>query len=452
VRAQTAVNEAESRMWKSQMPGSDSISVWHALKSGRVQGHARYFFMTTDNQLYSDYYAHALGLAARYSSASYHGFSLSVGGSAVYNVYSSDLTKHDEASNQLSRYELGLFNILHPKDKGLLFRLEELNARYHHKQSTLIIGNQLLNTPFINLQDGRTRPTEVQGLYFTSTIKSSKIEAAFLNRISPRSTLHWYPVDQSIGLYSQGVNPDGSKSNYSGNLSSAGVFYAAVHTAFNDQLKLHAWNQLVENIFNTTMLQSDYSFNPGSKHIFSMSLQVIRQDAMGNGGNFDPAKTYFPKGGHSLSFGGMVSVKSGAFKTTLNINRITAAGRYLMPREWGKDPFFTFMPRERNDGLGDVTAVMAQVSYQHSKVETSLAAGYYRLPDVRNFALNKYGLPSYAQLNADLKYNFGGLAKGLDAGLLFVYKPKTGNSYGIAGYEINKVDMFQGNMVVNYYF
>ena len=27
-----------------------------------------------------------------------------------------------------------------------------------------------------------------------------------------------------------------------------------------------------------------------------------------------------------------------------------------MPREWGKEPFYTFLPRERNEGLGNIHA------------------------------------------------------------------------------------------------
>lgn len=48
-----------------------------------------------------------------------------------------------------------------------------------------------------------------------------------------------------------------------------------------------------------------------------------------------------------------------------------------MPREWGREPFFTFLPRERNEGFGDVHALMGKLSYNNSKisVKTSLAVG-----------------------------------------------------------------------------
>ena len=125
-----------------------------------------------------------------------------------------------------------------------------------------------------------------------------------------------------------------------------------------------------------------------------------------------------------------------------------------MPREWGRDPFFTFLPRERNEGLGDVHAIVGKINYKISKtrITTSAAFGYYNLPEVTEFSLNKYGIPSYNQLNIDIRYKFAGLLKGLETQLLYVFKEKTGNSYGNDKYVINKVDMSLWNLVFNYQF
>lgn len=155
-----------------------------------------------------------------------------------------------------------------------------------------------------------------------------------------------------------------------------------------------------------------------------------------------------------MSFGGKLGWKNNRWETSLNYNRITAHGRYLMPREWGRDPFFTFLPRERNEGLGDVHAIMGKINYKlpSLKLTASAAFGFYKLPEVTNFALNKYGLPSYNQLNVDIRYQFAGLLKGLETQFLYVYKDKTGNSYDNDKYVINKVDMNLWNLVFNYQF
>ncbi len=125
-----------------------------------------------------------------------------------------------------------------------------------------------------------------------------------------------------------------------------------------------------------------------------------------------------------------------------------------MPREWGRDPFFTFLPRERNEGFGDVHAFMGKVNYHFPKarIKTSLAAGYYHLPDVKNYRLNKYGLPSYTQVNADIRYSFNKLLKGLEAQVLVAGKFNQGETYNNKNYVFNKVNMAQYNFVLNYHF
>ncbi len=112
------------------------------------------------------------------------------------------------------------------------------------------------------------------------------------------------------------------------------------------------------------------------------------------------------------------------------------------------------MPRERNDGLGNVHAIMVKVNYifPEARVKTSLVAGYYKLSDVKDYRLNKYGLPSYTQVNADVRYSFVGMMKGLEAQLLVVGKLRDGETYNNEKFEFNKVDMVTYNFVLNYHF
>jgi hypothetical protein len=143
-------------------------------------------------------------------------------------------------------------------------------------------------------------------------------------------------------------------------------------------------------------------------------------------------------------------------KTTvkLNYSHITSQGRFLFPREWGREPLFTFLPRERNEGLGDVDALTINISksFFAGKLNADLSAGHYYLPDVKNYRLNKYGFPSYSQFNFDLRYSFDGFLKGLNAELLYLYKINNGNTYSDWKYIINKTNMHQLNFILNYVF
>lgn len=444
-------------LWKNgEKEEEDTLSLLHAFKKGKIHGHFRYFFMATDNASgLTDYYANAAGGGIKYETAPFKKFQLGISGFFSFNIGSSDLSKPDAKTNQLNRYEIGLFDIEDPTNKKDIDRLEELYLKYYFKKSNLTFGKQLLNTPFINLQDGRMRPTEVEGLWAEiNEIKKTKLELGYLYGISPRSTVKWYKAGASVGVYPAGVNPDGSKSGYRDHLKSNGILMTGITHTFNKNIKLQLWDLYADNIFNSLLLQGDYQYPLNEKSALILGVQLIRQDAVNDGGNEDATKTYFRKDGKAWAFGGKAGWKTDRWETTLNYTRITTHGRYLMPREWGRDPFFTFLPRERNEGLGDVHAAMGKVNYKipSLRLTTSAALGHYSLPDVTNFALNKYGLPSYYQFNLDTRYRFAGLLEGLETQLLFVYKNKTGNSYENDRYVINKVDMSLWNVVINYQF
>lgn len=443
-------------LWKEKENEADSTSILSAFRKGNFSGHFRYYFMATDNKEgLTDYYANAVGGGIKFETGRFKNFQVGVSGFFVYNIGSSDLSVPDFKTKQMNRYETGLFDIEDPSNKKDIDRLEELYIKYHFKNNQITLGKQLINTPFINLQDGRMRPTEVEGLWAEiNSIKKVKLQLGYIYGISPRSTVKWFKVAESIGVYPVGVNDEGIKSAYAGNLESKGIFLTGITTQLSEHLKIQIWNQYTENIFNSAMLQADYEYPLSKNSKLFAAAQMVRQDAVNDGGNDDPSKTYVEKGAKALTFGTRLGWKNENWETSLNYNRITSQGRYLMPREWGRDPFFTFLPRERNEGLGDVNALLGKINYKipKARITTSLAFGHYNLPDVTDFRLNKYGMPSYNQLNIDARYKFDGLLKGLETQLLYVYKGKTGNTYANDKFVINKVDMSLWNIVFNYQF
>jgi hypothetical protein len=444
-------------VWKEKSDEKiDSTSILSAFKNGNFSGHFRYFFMATDNESgLSDYYANALGGGVKFETAKFHNFQFGVSGYYIHNVGSSDLSENDPTTNSSNRYEVGLFDLQNPTNKNNLSRLEELYLKYNFKNSDITIGKQLLNTSFINLQDGRMRPTEVNGIWIDfNEIKKTKVNVGYLYGISPRSTLKYAKVGESVGLYSTGLNPDGTKSGYAGNLDSDGIYIVGIQNESVRNLKALLWNQYAENLFNSTLFQMDYKYDLNANSKMLLGFQTIYQSAVNFGGNEDPSKTYFQKNGNSQTFGGKLGWQTKEVEITLNYNRITAIGRYLMPREWGRDPFYTFMPRERNEGFGDVDAIMTKIQYTNPKktFKSHLAVGYFDLPDVKTFELNKYGLPSYIQTNAEVRYQFQGLLKGFDAQLLYVHKFNVGETYGNKNFIFNKTNMSNINFVLNFNF
>ena len=224
------LNEAP-KLWGKSKKEIDTANLLYRFQMGTLHGHLRSFYSSTHNKNSAVEFAQAIGGGIQFVSKPLYNFHVSVSGFFVYDAFSSDLTKPHPLSNTFNRYELGLFDITDPSNKTDIDRLEELYLQYQKNKFTLTIGKQLLNTPFINLQDGRMRPTEVQGVWGQYEHKKNKFYGGWLNRFSPRSTVEWYKTGTSIGLYSVGVNIDGTKSGYKNELNSRGV--ALIGTELN---------------------------------------------------------------------------------------------------------------------------------------------------------------------------------------------------------------------------
>lgn len=452
------INE-NPHVWKGKQHDSlnnTEENFLQAFKKGHASGHFRYFFMNTQNEgALTDYYANAVGGGLKFETAKFHNFQFGVSGFYIFNVGSSDFAHLDPKSNAVNRYEVGLFDINHVQNKYNLDRLEELYLRYNFKSSKIIFGKQLINTPFVNLQDGRMRPTEVSGLWSLIQLNTKlKLEGGYNFQISPRSTLEYMSISRSIGIYPTGLNIDGKPSNYKGNLASKGLLHLGLNAKVSKKLNIQLWDLVAENIFHSMYLEANYKQTLSPSHELNIGFQSVYQHALNNGGNDSFHKTYFPTSERGLTFGGRVGIKHKRYSISANYNRITSQGRYLMPREWGRDPFYTFMPRERNEGFGDVNAWVLKSSFQplKSKFKYSLAAGYFDLPNVKNFRLNKYGMPSYYQINADVRYHFTGQLEGFDLQVLWVHKINAYSGFLEDKFIINKVNMNNLNVILNFHF
>lgn len=440
---------------KNKHKDADSTSLLYAFRQGEFHGHFRNFFMATINENnLTDYYANAIGGGLRYETAPFKGFQFAISGYFTHNIFSNNLTKKDAITGISNRYEIGLFDIEDPENKHNLDRLEELYLRYNFGRHRIMLGKQILRSPFINPQDGRMRPTEIDGIYgeFNPSTKVN-FNIGWFYKISPRSTVKWYSIGHSIGVYPQGLTPDGQPSAYKEAIRSAGIALIQGTYKVNKNVTIKFLEQFTEHVFNTVWAQLDYEKKMGKGKAIA-AVQFIRQDPIADGGNRDQGKTYFLKGTFSNIISTRLGWTEGKWQTSLNYTRISKGGRFLNPREWGRDPFFTFLPRERNEGFGDLHAIMAKATRKvpASHLTLDLGVGYYDLPDVRDFTHNKYGMPSYLQTNAEIKYEFHGILQGLDLDFLYVFKANAGNTYQDPRFIINKVNMSNINIVFNYHF
>jgi hypothetical protein len=433
-------------------PKKDSAIFKDIVLKSKIEVNTRTVFMSTINDgSLKDDYALASGIGIGIVTKSFYGFQAGVSSFVTYNLLSSDLNELDKTTLGLNRYETGLFDVTNTKLTANLIRVENLYLKYSISKESITVGKMKLNSPFINPQDGRMNTTIVDGAWLNiEEFEKIKIRGGWIWNISPRSTTQWYSVKNSIGKYPMGVNDKGLKSNYDGNLNCSGVALLNIQINPSKKISINMWDMLIDDVLNTSMIEINSEV--GSKFKFYNGLMFIHQNAINNGGNVNQNLTYANKGSQSNTISGQIGIKFKKNNTSINYTHITKDGKYLIPREWGRDPFYTFMPRERNEGFGNLHAATIKTNFNllNGKFKTGLGYGYFLLPDVKEYKFNKYGMPSYHQINFDAAYTFEKFLKGFELKFLAAYKLKDGQTYGNYKYIYNKVNMINFNLIVNY--
>ena len=150
-----------------------------AINKGELETIIRYFYSNTNNaKNYTDYFANGIAVGLKYQSKTFKKFQFITSSHFIYNISSSDFTVPDVQTGQVNRYDVGLFDVSNPGRKDL-FRVEEFNIKFQSQKVIAKFGRQLLNTPFINLQDGRLRPTAIEGLWYNFSSKKIKINFGY---------------------------------------------------------------------------------------------------------------------------------------------------------------------------------------------------------------------------------------------------------------------------------
>lgn len=431
----------------------DSLK-YERLKQPQIELGLRSYFMSTG--YWQDFKGdHAWGQSAflRVKSQSFYGFSLT-GSYAVFGkILSSDLSAKEPRTGAKNRYEIGLFDVL---DDGNDFfgKIEELHLTYQSKKFSTSFGRMGINTPFINPQDGRLEPTYVEGLRVDFKPNSRwQFSGDLIWRMSPRSTSGWFRIGETIGIYPIGRNEFGAPSAYLGNTFSDFVSIIDLHYLLPKEANLQVNHTFVQNISSTYLTQFQKEWKRrGKKNSILSGFQGIVQKGLGQGGNQDPNLRYKNPTDVNYVWGARIGLKNTKTVLYLNYTSIKGNGRFLSPREWGKDPFFTFIPRERNEGFSKVDALT--LFLQRSLIEQSLQissyVGVHFLPSPTNFLFNKYTFPSYAQMNLAAKYAPKNWVKGLDFHLILMTKKALGETDLQPGWIYNKVNLLHVDMILNY--
>ena len=432
------------------------------LGKGEAHGFVRYSFMSTWHPRFNhDYFANALGGNLGYYTPSYKGFSFGISGLFVHNIYSTPVEvteeSHESAERwygRLSPYELQLFDINHPEKKDDLDRLEELFLLYQHKNMAFKIGKMDVESPLINRTDTRMKPYVVRGALFQTDFKkyNSKLTVSWFDKASPRSTTHWFYMNDAVGIYWQGYTTDGEAYHYAGELQTAGIGmagYEATIKAFD----ISVWDYYFENISNTVFVEVEREVElEKPHHELQFGVQYVHQDAVNRGGNSEKIHSYMDAGESSNVLSGKAGVKTEHWLFSGNYSWITADGRFLFPQELGRENFYTSMPRARLEGLGKTHSAVLKAEWKPTfakHMTSTMMAGRNWLPAWDDYQFNKYQKQSYDHVALDFKYQFIGFLEGLTVDLFYVYQDTQWLNDPVAENEEVNFQLHHINLVAN---
>jgi len=374
-------------------------------------------------------------------------------GVGLLNYGTDNLLVQDPSTGSGPMFEA---NLWHPRNMTgrSEFSLPELSLTFKFKSQTLEVGRFVKDTPLIKGEKWAF-PTAMQGLWYN--LKASKkwqFQAGLINQISSRFIGEFQKLGNSLGRANNGIGLDGSTSRYINATTSDYLGIVNASWTKEGQFKINVWDYFLENISNTLLVESDIVL---SEEIgLTLSALMIFQSRVGDGGNSNPDLRYFVSK-NSSSFGLRLNKRINKNTLSLNFNRITGAGRMLIPREWGVEPFYTMQRRTRTEGTGDVTSV--NVRYQRTivkeygsfKINSSLASHNLANP-ISSFENNKYEQPSNINLDFALKFSPVKRLKGASLELFVIHRFLNQDIENELKYVINRADFTHFDLIFNYSF
>ena len=425
------------------------------LNKGDFEFHLRSYFMHTNNSKeLLDFAAWGTGAGLGYFSPCWKGLGVGFSGFFVFRHFENNLKKIDPQTGMGNRYEITLFDVHHPENSKDMDRLEEFFVSYESKKFSAWFGRHHFESPLLNASDNRLRPNLFSGFSGTYTTTSGlKFSGAWFSHLISRGSLEWVKVEESLGFYSIGRNPLGGKDTYAHHIQSKGIGVFGLEFS-KEKIQVQSWNYLAQGIFTTNFTEVTGFVESSSSKKWIYGAQGFVQGVQGDGGSEDPKKAYTLPEEKTHGIGLKSGINWEHNELALNFLYISDNGRFLFPREWGREKFFVSMQRERFEGMGGVRAIglAYDKTFIHEKLKISLGTSYVQTPGIEDLRLNKYGLPNYFHFIGLVDYRFDGFFKGLDLQLLVAHKNEDSIQEIPLEYVINRVNMTNVNLILDYRF
>jgi hypothetical protein len=416
---------------------------------GKVHGHIRNFFMATLNREdLTSYYTNATGGAIGFTTGNFKGFEAGVKGIFTFKTFGNDLGLEDPITGANAKWEYELYDVLNPGNFNDLDRLEELFVRYRFGNSYISYGKlETEYTPLLNHSDGRMKPFAHRGFWgYFNLNPQHTINLGWLDGVSPRSTTEWFDMQEGIGLFFNGFQPNGIRANYHEFYPVDGIGIINYNYQ-RKNFRLAIYDVFIDKLHNTLWTEAGYAYNN-----FNFGLQYVYQTPMSFSEGLAYENRYLQPDENGQVLSSQLGWGNDRFNFAFAYTHAFDTGRFLFPKELGRDRFFTSIPRSRLEGLGAVKVYTLKGEFLLPRPEIHFGVELQQVNGTTpgDMRLNKYNVDESFQVNTHLTYAVDGFLNGLSFDLLWVYRENQ-NSRD-AESIFNKSNFNQINFVTNFYF
>lgn len=412
-------------------------------------GHIRNYFMNTINRgMLQDYHTNATGGAVGFTTGNYKGFEIGVKGIFTFKTFGSDLGQEDAITGKNAKWEYELYDVLNRGNFKDLDRLEELFIRYRFENSYLTYGKITTEyTHLLNSSDGRMKPFAHRGAWAHLNFESPhKLDLGWINGVSPRATTEWFSMKEAVGLFYNGFQPNGEIAKYHEYYHSSGL--AILNYKFiKENFSINFYDFYLDKITNTIWTEAKY-------HIaqFNIGFQYVHQTPLSYSKNLAYSNRYVQPGENGQVLSTQLGWNSIKWDFAFAYTHAFDTGRFLFPKELGRDRFFTSIPRSRLEGLGnaDVFTLKAEYHLPNPDFHMGLTIQHLQGPKTGNFEFNKYNVDESFQANTHLRFDAHNFFEGLSFDVLWIYRKNQNQTD--AQSIFNKSNFNQLNFVTNFNF
>lgn len=185
---------------------------------------------------------------------------------------------------------------------------------------------------------------------------------------------------------------------------------------------------------------------------FNLGIQYVYQNPLSFSEDLVYVNRYVQPGENGQVLSSQLSWEKSGFNLALGYTHAFDTGRFLFPKELGRDRFFTSISRSRLEGLGNADVFILKAAYHVPKPDFYIGIEMQQLqgPETGKFEFNKYNVDESFQINSRLSYHAHGFLEGLNFDILWIYRRN--QNHTDAQSIFNKSNFNQLNFVTNFNF